>query len=125
MLFVSKCFPRSFLVVMFPSTLTGRILSTPVQLTASDTHLHAQKKECCEVLAITARPNQSLFQHSSSLFASFPLIGTCFLSTCTIKIIWLFLTGGERMLEMEEASLEIFAPVPVSTSTLKTVGRGD
>lgn len=29
------------------------------------------------------------------------------------------------MLEMEEASLEIFAPVPVSTSTLETVGRGD
>lgn len=26
------------------------------------------------------------------------------------------------MLETEEASLEIFAPVPVSTSTLETVG---
>lgn len=28
------------------------------------------------------------------------------------------------MLETEEASLEIFAPVPVSTSTLETVGGG-
>lgn len=112
-----QVYPLCFLDIstsLFPPVKPLQLNATSIYRTLSSGSVHTfpsrkkKKKKDVDLLSIKPCQKESLFRHSSAPFAFPPLIGTCFLSTCTPnrsqRILFPFLRGGDRMLKMDKPS---------------------
>lgn len=110
--------PVCFLVIStssFPPTKQLRLNPTSKYCRLSGGTAHTaqntsprMKKRNIDLLPIKSARRRVYFGIPALLSPSPPLIGTCFLSTCTPyisqRILFPFLRGGDRMLKMDKAS---------------------